>query len=1239
MRERTNPELKRRLQLWKQHKLGELIQDLSGKPTGHLDLQSLPSPTHGQITNQAHIQDITNEYLADWHAIPKELDSAANHIARHPTYWKHLLRYQETGKPQLLTKKSNIPPALQDSLRRACAIKVSPDLQEHIHHVTNQKITFHEFNRSLSEIVNGSAPGPSGVTANMAKAWSPSIRRLVYYHMENVWNHRESPKWMKDKVIKLAPKIPGNSELKNMRPISLYEVARKAWTTIIGKRIHLAWHNNDVLHNDQHGYRLDRGTQMALLAVIDELEDASHQKTTKHATFWDIKRAFDSIPRTVQKLAWVRLGVPPDVADWFVALDDGGLSFISTPFYHANKDLHTPDQLRNKDTHFSQAPHLAYEAERGIGQGESLSSLMWTALYDILLEFIDPSNRHLHVAENLNYSDHDIAHTNSNAFADDLATVTSGPNGEYMQQLQATWLSAFCAFAGLVMHPTKIKPTILGPIPTKYTSLPIHGPLPHPKKTDLIIHDLNWNPISCPILPHLQFVKYLGVILDLRPTTTSPSHEAALQHLNTHLTHLLVQTAPPGAKIDYILFKLLPTILTTAIVANWTLKQYRALDTPLSRAYRLILAFPANAPEHILYMPKTEMGVGLPRLSDKAQVMKWETLVRCTVLGGPIADTVTALFDRLPPTTTSTTNYLRTISPPTNKKQEISWPQGKRFLVRSLVEWFHQSNLSITLSLNNPTLREDQDRNNRSIADLAEDLRLWPSNIWDDEDNENLPPVRLVATDGSFKIKPRGIFDLLTSEYELQRHGEGAAGIIVLPPGYSETSGDLPHGIRITLSRPSPGMNAYLWELSGHTISLHLLKYHNPNHVVMTSDCCSAMARTNTALSSRNNTLANKRGGVIVSGAHTYANTHNPIKFIHTKHHPERDKARRENPKFRDKAILMADALAGGTKATLGGRAFPMRRHTLRLDDLFTEIIPPGHWHLRTTGPDSYPVVADILPFQHAAQNTLYCRQRDLKNATHRWTSTSFALAHRIHPPRNRSHWAAGRRALVAYDWIGHGRNRAKPPQLSQEERTIVEKCYLCGQMDSQAHCMLDCPHPPLIALRQETQKAQEVLALTLLKTTNNKDKLHFIHQFIKASWTSSDNTPRIWLGLWNEDTLSQLMRHSIDAPLSEPNRNAYIILARTLTSPLITAYYQIQDILTHQKSPLIHSNPTPSSYTSIAPLSDTLRDILINTYHQCEESEHITTSSLHHIQTTPYITAFSLCDSAFGNPQADGAF
>jgi hypothetical protein len=108
---------------------------------------------------------------------------------------------------------------------------------------------------------------------------------------------------------------------------------------------------------------------------------------------------------------------------------------------------------------------LSFQAERGIRQEESASSLIWIAVYDILLEWIYPANQLLYTSETqVSYSNDNTKNTKINAYADNLCTITGGPNDVYMHTRQAKWLSAFCAFTGLKLHPKKIKQTIVGPV-------------------------------------------------------------------------------------------------------------------------------------------------------------------------------------------------------------------------------------------------------------------------------------------------------------------------------------------------------------------------------------------------------------------------------------------------------------------------------------------------------------------------------------------------------------------------------------------------------------------------------------------------------------------------------------------------------------------------------------------------------------------------------------------------------
>lgn len=272
--------------------------------------------------------------------------------------------------------------------------------------------------------------------------------------------------------------------------------------------------------------------------------------------------------------------------------------------------------MESNAPHITKSPELGFSAHRGIGQGESASSLLWVALYDILLDYIDPRNTHLHQDEEhpTPFTQADIDHTIINAYADDLATITGGPRAAEMQQQQATWLSAFCAFTGLTMHPAKITATTLGP--------------PPPTPPSLEIYDSMWQPVACPVNPDTQTVKYLGINIDLRHHQQA-HFDRTYEDMNTHLDHLLLQPGSPQGKIDYIRNKVLPITRYSAMVANWTLAQYRDLDRPCTRAYRKILALPNKFPAALIYLPKNQCGIGLPRLSDAAQVMKWKNFQKC----------------------------------------------------------------------------------------------------------------------------------------------------------------------------------------------------------------------------------------------------------------------------------------------------------------------------------------------------------------------------------------------------------------------------------------------------------------------------------------------------------------------------------------------------------------------------------------------------------------------------------
>jgi hypothetical protein len=112
------------------------------------------------------------------------------------------------------------------------------------------------------------------------------------------------------------------------------------------------------------------------------------------------------------------------VAEWFVQLDDRGLLLIATPQYFKEWKLNSSDEKANNAEHFSAEPSMAFAAERGIEQGETAGSLMWVALYAMLLELLDLEQIHLHQAEVPTPTSMRTPRAMANAYADDLTTLT-----------------------------------------------------------------------------------------------------------------------------------------------------------------------------------------------------------------------------------------------------------------------------------------------------------------------------------------------------------------------------------------------------------------------------------------------------------------------------------------------------------------------------------------------------------------------------------------------------------------------------------------------------------------------------------------------------------------------------------------------------------------------------------------------------------------------------------------------
>ena len=190
---------------------------------------------------------------------------------------------------------------------------------------------------ALDDTLLGSAPtfeesarGITGLTYALMKHWPEDIPKLMYDLLATMWDAKMTADWWQFRWLMPIPKQPDQPSLQAMRQIVRLEVTRKCWTGMIITKIMRVIEENNVLCSAQHGSRRHRSTASANLIFEIALESAWECKTVVYGSSWDISKAFDSVSKDMIRLAWERVGVPPPIVEWLIALDADDHTIVRT---------------------------------------------------------------------------------------------------------------------------------------------------------------------------------------------------------------------------------------------------------------------------------------------------------------------------------------------------------------------------------------------------------------------------------------------------------------------------------------------------------------------------------------------------------------------------------------------------------------------------------------------------------------------------------------------------------------------------------------------------------------------------------------------------------------------------------------------------------------------------------------------------------------------------------------------
>eukprot|EP01032_Pedospumella_encystans_P017983 gene17983-20484_t len=585
LRQQINEHTKTREELREQGKLRRVIKSILGQHDLHNDLTTLRTPHPTNPDNHTITTDpeqIHNHLTTAHGKIFNTPPHHSNSPLQHPNVdWHRALTDQTYFNS--VNSHHNIPQHLLDLIWKGMqAVPNKQSLDTEMTHSFEQPPTLDEFHNAIKHISSNTAPGMSNLTNNEIKSWPDATKLIAYDALSKLWATHTIPSDWQWRWTCLKPKSTDpHLQPEEFRPLTLIDCIRKVWEKIILHRINQIWHKHSTLSPLQHCQR-GKGTDSALLQRIAVTEAAQEAALDLYTSSWDFRKAFDSVSKPIIRLAWTRLGVPPDVVEWIASLDEQPNIIHLTPHSQAHWTSH-PDHPLDQQYNDHPNPPNKFTAERGVGQGAGLSPATWNALMDILLRSLEI----LAPKPGLVVSSQDTC------YADDLLSPAATLEN---LQLKADLISAFALIFGLDIASNKLR-------------LHCHlwsGTTP-PTQPELTLHGPNWQPTNLPVelstnKQPLQ-LKYLGPTFDL-----DNSSHTLLEYLSTHISNqcnrIITRRASVKTKLTVVQSSTYGRLRYFMPHLTNSLKDLQTkLDKPIEKFYRQLTRNMHSHPNSLLPPP------------------------------------------------------------------------------------------------------------------------------------------------------------------------------------------------------------------------------------------------------------------------------------------------------------------------------------------------------------------------------------------------------------------------------------------------------------------------------------------------------------------------------------------------------------------------------------------------------------------------------------------------------------
>ena len=157
------------------------------------------------------------------------------------------------------------------------------------------KITENEVLKLIDEMENKSSSGYDCISNKMLKYIRNEISKPLTLIINQMIESGVFPSGLKtSKIIPLHKKGDIN-EKNNYRPISLLPTMSKIFERIIYKQLYAYFDNNNIMSEQQYGFRTKHSTELAAVKLVDYIKHEIDEQHTPVNIYIDLSKAFDTL--------------------------------------------------------------------------------------------------------------------------------------------------------------------------------------------------------------------------------------------------------------------------------------------------------------------------------------------------------------------------------------------------------------------------------------------------------------------------------------------------------------------------------------------------------------------------------------------------------------------------------------------------------------------------------------------------------------------------------------------------------------------------------------------------------------------------------------------------------------------------------------------------------------------------------------------------------------------------------